>query len=429
MEANELPTLLVLSSTDLNANPEFTLATRMDWRRVANYLNGEWPIPWPKSHFLGEDARADAWWFRMAQKAKYVVFDVETEQLPDGSFSGKIIQVGMFPVVNLDGKGCSPAIWDRVLYPDFDFVKLFRSFIKLKPMVAHNAPFDVARIYDNFGISVWEYKDLHDTILMHHLLWSEFSHGLEFLASVYSCHPKAKHLGVGNYDYLVGDIVSTAESFEEMSGEFTSDPQTEKLYCQELKPLLPIIIEFMREGVPVNGDFVEQCLGWIPQQLAVAKRIADAYCGFPISLESGPQMRVILDDMEDVFNAAKKLTGVSIKKELTEKGELSLDKDTVGALRSAFLPVDHNEELDAELALQRIQDGAHPLLEAKALWGRVRILMSNYIKPVLIPLEERTEVEERNGVGVTVTRYYYEGNLHVGEGSPQTFFKEKIIEP
>ena len=398
----DLPAFVVLSDTDLKAYPEYALATRLDWRKIPRFLEGAWPSPWPKVLFLGDDPKADAWWLRQAKRAECVVFDVETEQLPTGEFTGRIIQVGLYP------KGGQPAVWDRVIFPDYDFTNTFRCLLD-KPLIAHNTPFDVARIAENFGVTVWEYRDLHDTILMHHLLWAEFPHGLEFLTSVYSQHPKAKHLGVGNLDYLVGDIVGTMEAFEALSDELDKHPGSKRLYYQELKPLLPILVEFMATGVPVDRDFVTQSLDWIPQQMAAAKAIGDTYCGYPVSLESGAQLRVLLDDIEDVFEAAKKELGHSVKRQLTPKGELSFDKDTVNELRSAFLPVDFNEELDADLAMERIAQGAHPLLEAKALWIRARILLSNYIKPLLVPLEQG-----EHGWEHTLS-------LHVGEGAPRRY--------
>lgn len=279
-------------------------------------------------------------------------------------------------------------------------------------IIMHNAAFDIARLRDNFGISVWNYSDLVDTILMHHLLYPELPHRLEFIASTMSMHSKAKHLGVGNYNYLIGDLVCTAEAYEAMLEEFKRDPQSAVLYYNEYKPLLPVIIEFMGVGIPVNSDFVAECLDWMPGELSAAKTIAEAYCGYPISLESGPQLRVMLDEIEDVFNVAKKLTGISVPKMLTERGEISLDKETIAALRGSFLPVDYNEELTSEVVLARITNGAHPLLEAKALWGRVRVLMSNYIKPLLISLEGSED------------NYTYQGQLHTGEGAPSIDFKE-----
>ena len=279
-------------------------------------------------------------------------------------------------------------------------------------IVFQNGSFDCSRIQDNFGVNVWDYHEISDTILMHHSLFSEFRHNLEFLQSIYSEHSKVKHLGVGSFDYLVGDIVGTAEAYEAMLLEFASDPASASIYYDELKPLLPVLIETMNHGIPIDADFVEASLEWIPQQVAAAQSIAEAYAGYPVSLSSGPQLRVLLDTIEDVFGVAKKLTGITVKKELTEGGEVSLDKDTISALRNSFLAVDFNEVPTEELAIQRIALGAHPLLEAKALYESARILLSNFIKPVLLEL---TEVD-----GVL----HYDGPMHLGGGAPAEGFAE-----
>ena len=52
--------------------------------------------------------------------------------------------------------------------------------------------------------------------------------------------------------------------------------------------------------------------------------------------------------------------------------------------------------------MQRIALGAHPLLESKALYETARVLLANFIKPVLLEL---TEVD-----GVL----YYDGPMHTG---------------
>ncbi len=402
----ELPAFVTLSQTDIKITPEFSLAVKLDWRKVPAILAGTYPLPTPKPVMLGESVKADSWWLRHTLKDRYCTFDVETVRLDSGEYSGEIFQVGLF------APNGTPAIWDRRDYPGFDFPTFFRTIITSIPVIAHNTSFDVARIRDNFGISVWEYKELHDTILMHALLYSEFPHRLEFLASIYSELEKLKQLGVGNIDYLVGDIVSTSESYEGMQVEFASDPASAKLYYEEMMPLLRIVIHFMGKGVPVNSDFVAECLEWIPAQLEAAQRIADAYAGYPVSIESGPQMRVLLDTVEDVFGAAKKLVDSPIKRELTPAGELSLSKETVTALRDAFLATPFNEQLTEESVIQRITDGAHPLLEAKALWQSTRVLLSNYLKPLLIPLEK---------VG---DDFLYNGKDHVGGGSRQNNFDE-----
>lgn len=397
--------LLVLDDNDLNTYPEYSLATKKDWRRVPEFLNGEWPQKFPSAHFLGEDIKADREWYKGLLQSPYVVFDVETEQLPDKRYSGRIIQVGLY------GRSGAPAIWDRLVYPDFPFVKLYEHLIQAKTMVAHNTPFDVARIHDNFGVHWSKYKKLEDTIIMHHLLWAEHPHRLEFVSSIYSNLPKVKHLGVGNYDYLIGDIVCTADAFDGMTIEMDQDPRTKELYYNCLMRLEPIIMEFCHRGIPVNHEFVKDFLSRIPHQLEKARQMAALYCGYDISLESGSQLKIILDEIEDVFTVAKKLTGVTIKKKYTEKGELSLDKDTLTSLREAWLPIDFNEESDEVLMLSRIALGGHPLLEAKALWNSCRVNLSNYIKPLLVPL---TEIDGE---------FYYESTLHVGGGSPQVLYQ------
>ncbi len=121
-----LPTLLVCSAGDIKMNPELAMANRLDWRKVPRFLEGTWPEPWPKCHLLGEDEKADVWWWKLAFKANYCVVDVETEQLPDGRFTGRIIQVGLYPVPT-----AKPCIWDRVVFPEYEetFVTMYRKLI------------------------------------------------------------------------------------------------------------------------------------------------------------------------------------------------------------------------------------------------------------------------------------------------------------
>ena len=119
----DLPQFVALSPQDLRANPEYALATRLDYRKVPRILAKEWPKAIPEAHFLGEDAKADAWWLRMALRDSYCTVDVETERLTDGTYNGRIIQIGFCT------SSRSVAIWDRVLYPDFPFVPFFRKLI------------------------------------------------------------------------------------------------------------------------------------------------------------------------------------------------------------------------------------------------------------------------------------------------------------
>lgn len=398
----KVPMLQTMSDVDLRQYPEYSQAVCIDWRKVGLFVHDEWPSPYPAPHFLGADMKADLDWHESVMGSEYVVFDVETEQISENPdrWSKRIFQVGLY------GPGTPPAIWDRTIYPEFEetFVEMFRAIIENKMTVAHNAQFDVGRIRWNFGVEVSEYIDLHCTITMHHILWPEFPHNLEFIASMVSEHRKVKHLGVGDHDYLIGDVVVCAEMVDNFMGYFERDPASYKLYREELNRMLPGIIVTMQHGFPVNDEAVIAALEWCPQHVEFAEQVAASYCGFDISLNSAPQLRAYFDGVEDIYELAKKAGGYTIRRKLTDKGELSFDKDTVNELRKAFLPIDHNEDLTPELVEKRIEEGAHPLLEAKALHGKARLYLANYIKPLLVELDDEG---------------YYEGTLHVGDGSPE----------
>lgn len=125
-----LPTLVILSQTDVKAQPEYALASKLDFKKVGLFLDGTWPVSFPEFHLLGESPKGDAWWWKIAKRAKYVVVDVETERLPKEvyapEYSGKIIQIGLYPA------GGVPCIWDRIIFPDYEttFLANFKELIK-----------------------------------------------------------------------------------------------------------------------------------------------------------------------------------------------------------------------------------------------------------------------------------------------------------
>jgi len=418
----ELPVLQTMSDSDLRAQPEFSMPVCLDWRKVGKFIDGTWPTPWPKVMFLGDEpglSTFDMAWLNKALTAEYVVFDVETVQVgwnPD-RWSKEVFQVGLYP------KDQQPVIWDKNEAPLFQetFVEMFRALAANVPMVAHNAQFDVGRVRFNYGVEVQDYTELHCTICMHHILYPEYPHNLEFVASIHSVHPKAKHLGVGDHDYLVGDVVATAEAHDAFMAEFKRNPASYKLYRRTLQRLLPITIRTMQHGFPVDPEFVEDSLKWIPQHVKYAEELAAAYAGFDISLSSAPQMCAYFDGVEDIYELAKKAGGVTIRRKLTDKGALSFDKDTVNELRKAFVPLDHNEDLTPELIAQRLEEGAHPMLEAKALHGKAKVYLASYVKPLLIPLIVADDTTA-DTLGLLEPGFYYDDEstpLHCGKGSPE----------
>jgi hypothetical protein len=396
-ELDYLPQMLICSPEDLRDFPEYSLATRMDWSKVARLIRAEWPAPPPAYHLLGADRRADVAWWQSTRESDYWVFDVETEQLDDGTYTGYIIQVGLGPA------GAPPAIWDRLKYPDFNFAGLWGSVIASKPVVAHNAKYDVSRVFENFGIPLTAYVQVEDTMLMHHTLYTEFPQNLNYCISLLSDYNRMKHLGVGSYDYLLGDIIGCNDVYLALKSSLERDP-CGHVYFDTVRPLLREVIAWEQRGSLIDQSFVLECLAKFPEQRAEAARIAEAYAGFPISLDSPQLIRTFLTEVEDIYAEAKKKQGFAIKKKMTDKGEISFDKDSLAELRTAWAPVPFKEQISIESVHERITyEGAHPLLEAMALHGANRVAMRSYLKPLLIPLQgsesEGWTTTERTWVG------------------------------
>lgn len=402
MRRFEAPVMLIPSDQDIREENDLGLPTKFYWQKVRRFLKGEWPQPWPKATMLGERDLGTDRWFSRALKGDFLVFDVETVEVEKKVWSGDIFQVGLCV------PGAGPAIWDVAKYPRLKskFVQFFRQAVSTMTTVAHNCLFDTARIYENFGIHIDEYKDLQDTMWQHHVLYAEERHDLGYCASVTSPHPKAKHLGVGSYDYLVGDVVDCSVMFQVFTAAIRKDPGLSYTYYEEMLPLARHIWDYHLRGFKVDQDFVVECLEWIPSQIEKAELMAEAYCGFPISLGSPKQKNLIFLAVEDVFAAAKK-EGVTIRRITTDAGAISMNKETVTGLRGAFCHIDPDEFLTFEVALARCEDGAHPLLEAVSLYNSTKILFSNYIKPLLVPVDGPDSDP---------------GFLHVGGGAPKPIY-------
>ena len=70
------------------------------------------------------------------------------------------------------------------------------------------------------------------------------------------------------------------------------------------------------------------------------------------------------------------------------KAARSTDKDAIAALRASVCALDGdyeaNNSITQEYVEQRLKDGAHPLLEAKVLFGEAEQTLSHYLNPLII---------------------------------------------
>ena len=203
------PVMCTLHTAALFHNPRMIQAAKVDWRKIGKYVKGEWPLAVPQRVVINEldvkgyaaNLKAIDDWFAAASSADYVVFD--TEYVTE--LNKKITLIGLL-YEDTDGvhgiqypftsSGAMAGLRGR-------FVDRFAALIQVVPMVGQNTVLaDVDCVDRNWGIAYSGYLKLHDVMLMHHTLWAELPHSLDFLASIYSYYPNLKPLGDEKYGGL-----------------------------------------------------------------------------------------------------------------------------------------------------------------------------------------------------------------------------------
>jgi hypothetical protein len=107
------------------------------------------------------------------------------------------------------------------------------------------------------------------------------------------------------------------------------------------------------------------------RRLETAVRVAQSYCGYPINLGSPSQVASWLYDIE----------GIKAKGRSTEA-------DAIATLRTKYASYDAKWEatnaFDEAYLMKRIEEGAHPLLEALTLARDVGYVLTHYLEPLII---------------------------------------------
>ena len=338
------------------ADSRMILPTKRDYAKIPEFLRGEWPKPWPEI-VLFEDAQADV--LRL-QDAPWCVVDTEYHV----ERGNELYQVGLY------APGGQVIIWDKYAEgaAPVEVVKAaVRELAKRTRLVFQHGPADIP------VLGLPDDIEHEDTVLMHACCYSEWRHGLEFLESLHGQHPRAKHLGPGSYEYLRGDVVTTALVYSDLDRELNADPASRRIYEQYEKPLTPVILDFRRRGLRVDRDLAARKRVEYTEKIAVAQAIAEAYCGYPINLDSGLQLVRWLQ-REAAFGKRPKRT---------KTGRISLGADVLAELRDKYMVRDDDEPFTREYLLARIEGDAHPLLEARAGYIKSRQMLSTFIEPLI----------------------------------------------
>lgn len=360
---------------DLFRDPTQRVTTRMDWKRIGRYLRGDWPKPIPERLIASGESPADLdalnRAFDAAESASFIAVDtefgIETKFL-------SLIGIGW----EIEGKTNGIQLqWtgnDKVT-PEArsTFIRRFSQLIKKVKVVFQNAKADLVVIDRNMGLS-WERRYLagiEDTMHMHSVLWSEMPHGLEFLASIYGQYPKLKHLmHVDELLYNWGDVIETIEVYKALALEFKADPLTEGVYRSQSLPLIPITLHREVVGIRVNQERLEQLITEYGAKVDEFDRLAGIYAGYPINLMSTGSEGQLAEHL-------RTYEGISLK---------SVDEETIAAERDKFLHFDREYEekngFTPEYVLQRVEEGAHPLLELRAAGVHYKQLLNQDLLPL-----------------------------------------------
>lgn len=379
--------LAVLHVADLFRDPRMKYPSLLDWQKVRRYLEGTWPQPVPPC-LVATDANVLAVidWLYFAREAPYVVIDTEYD--PDT----KVLHlIGMgYPGM---AQGLQiPWLWGhRSLGPArYQLTGYLEDLIRVTPVVFQNAVADIPVLERNLGIRYTYYKAVEDTMLAHAVLWSEWPHELEFLASIYGVHPKMKHLRESDpLLYNWGDVLDTMAAWEGLRKEFEGDPSataqpaarsvadraSETIYRTQSLPLIPVVIATNQRGIRVNKERVEPARAMYAEKLVTATHLARASCGWPINVGSSKQLKMWLYDV----------MGYPAQKHKKTR-QVSIDEDSIAQLRAHIGPapdVDEEREhgVTFEMIVQRVEEGADSIVEARVLYAAAQQAKSHYIDP------------------------------------------------
>jgi DNA polymerase I-like protein with 3'-5' exonuclease and polymerase domains len=265
-------------------------------------------------------------------------------------------------------------IWstDREGYTPHGLVGDFiRTLIRQVPVVFHNVFADLRSIEKTWGIRHEEYLKIDDNMIVCGLFRSELPKTLDFCGSIDGPLNHYKHLGTHDPHYQQGDVLATHATWLKMKALLQRDPITRSVYERFQLPLIPHIHEAHKLGIAVNNIEIEKQAPRLEAKRDQAIQIAQMYTGYPINLNSSPQVKQWLFDVESITHSElRKKPGAKYP---------PTNKDAISILQDEYLLRDEDKDEDI---LHRIERGAHPLVEAIAQFNSTDAVISNFIRPL-----------------------------------------------
>ena len=368
------PVLATVHIASLRHKPKMNLVTRRDFVKIRDVLDGSWPQTMP----LRLDANTCSYetllaWFKRAIESEYVVIDTEYHpenrqlvlfgmSMPASNHPAPVIQYHWFKDSTQEGRRS-------------DFLYWVRETIRAVPTVFQNVLADMPVLRRNASIDWSDFCRVEDTMQAHAVLWCELPHSFEFMASMDGRYPKVKHLFHEDLDlYNAGDLLDTGSLWEARLDEFTRDPQSRAVYDQQMR-VLPHLDRAMEVGLAVDVDKVPPAIIKYQERMEAGLAMCHAYCGWPMNMNSGDQLKAWLYEVE----------GMPVKKH-PETHEVTTNADAVAEMRNRYMLFDardDEEKMSAEYIGTRVAQGAHPLLEAYVLYARAEHCLGHYLLPLV----------------------------------------------
>ena len=279
--------------------------------------------------------------------------------------------------------GVEPVIWTELnesCVSRQDVGGFLLGVLRSSPVVMHNSAFDTRILKKNFGIPISEYRELHDSMLLHNVLYSEMKHDLNHLSAIYSSQNRHKFLGTHSETYLLGDVVTTLEVWYNLLGVAKKDPQSWKIYTELQLPMLPHILKAHERGIRINKPFHAKMEKTLERQREIAQETANDFVGSfvldgdtepdserTINLNSSPQKSKWV-----YGHCGLKIPGLRKGK----SGAYPLRKDQVSTLQDMFFIRDDDDTFES-----RLKNGGHPLVESIAEYTQADKFLSSFITP------------------------------------------------
>ncbi len=261
--------LAMVSSADMQAMPILQYVARQDWKKAGRALRREWPKEWP-----GYSDKPPKAWPRLS------AFDTEFDPA-----TGILERYSLYT-----GKG-QPWVVEAHNVQEL-------GLIDAVTVVMHNIEADIVHLQRFLRGGAIKTED---TMLMHAVLWSDLSHSLEFLGSVFATINRWKHLFHRNPKvYSGGDAVGTWDVYLALVREMQADLQSAWIYRNSVFPLTPVIMEAESVGLRLDQGHVQSALVHHKALQREVELEAQAYCGFPINLGSSEQVARWLYQVEKV---------------------------------------------------------------------------------------------------------------------------------